>query len=60
MGIPFHETVRGAKFFDRDFPRAVKALETIAKHLDDMAKERAEQAKQTEETKPCEKGETDA
>lgn len=30
MGIPFHETVRGAKFFDADFPRMIKATNRLA------------------------------
>ena len=30
MGIPFHETVRGAKFFDSDMPRLIKAVERLA------------------------------
>lgn len=37
MGIQFHETVRGAKFFDHQLPQLIKALNRVA---DEMEKKR--------------------
>lgn len=34
MGMQFHETVRGVKFFDRDIPALIKALNRVADELE--------------------------
>lgn len=34
MGLQFHETVRGTKFFDRDIPALIKALNRVADELE--------------------------
>lgn len=30
MGLQFHETVRGARFFDHDIPALIKAMNRLA------------------------------
>jgi hypothetical protein len=34
MGLHFHETVRGAKFFDRDLPDLIKAINRLSDELE--------------------------
>jgi hypothetical protein len=33
MGLNFHETVRGAKFFDHDIPALIKAINRLSDEL---------------------------
>ena len=33
MGLHFHETVRGAKFFDHDIPALIKAINRLSDEL---------------------------
>lgn len=37
--MEFHETIAGKKFYEKDFPKLVKALESLAKNLDFLIKE---------------------
>ena len=48
MGLHFHETVRGAKFFDHDLPSLIKAINRLS---DELAKNRELEEKIREEEK---------
>lgn len=51
MGLQFHETVRGARFFDHQLPQLIKALNRVADEMEKsrLAKEKAVEDKPTAE-----------
>lgn len=55
MGLQFHETVRGANFFDRQLPQLIKALNRVA---DEMEKSRLANEKKAESKPTVEGGNT--
>lgn len=55
MGIQFHETVRGARFFDHQLPQLIKALNRVA---DEMEKSRLANEKKAESNPTVEGGNT--
>lgn len=46
----FHETLMGRKFYEADLPRAIKALESIAKSLGTIAESKDSNALQSKST----------
>ena len=51
MGLQFHETVRGARFFDHDLPALIKAINRLS---DELAKNRELEEKKREEKEKSE------
>lgn len=54
MGLHFHETVRGAKFFDHDIPALIKAINRLSDELEKNRK-LEEKKRETEENSEAEK-----
>ncbi len=49
MGLQFHETVRGARFFDHDIPALIKAMNRLADELEKNRKLEEEKRKKEKE-----------